>query len=64
MCLVLMSEHKCLLSWREGPGPAPTAGESVLRECVQMYMLAGCEFLVYSNRAAQWGTITALPVFQ
>lgn len=64
MCVALMSELKCLLSWREGPGPGPTAGESVLHECVQMYMLAGCEFLVYSNRAAQRGTITALPVFE
>lgn len=64
MCVALMSELKCLLSWREGPGPRPTAGESVLHERVQMYMLAGSEFLVYSNRAAQKGTITALPVFE
>lgn len=63
VCVALMSELKCLLSCREGLGPRPTAGESVQHERVQMYVLAGCEFLVYSNRAAQKGTITALPVF-
>ena len=46
MCVALMSELKCLLSWIEGPGPGPTAGEWVLHECVQMDMLADCEFLL------------------
>lgn len=62
MCVALMSELKCLLSWREGPGPAPAAGEPVRHECVQMCVLAGCEFLAYSNRAAHGGAIRALPM--